>query len=286
MIIILKKYHISSAYKKIVLLIIFSFASFYLFAQQDTVIIDTVVRLSDKLDSAVQQVEPTVEEEDYQETDVAYEKEYFVRKNLLDDKGTDPPQLRTLSDSIKKALQNDDAFWYANVVFNKEKEKKEKNNKSGIDFGGSVFETILWVIIIAGFAIFLVIFLSNSQVGLFRRNKKITNVAEDDIANEDIFSINYQKEIDKATMAGDYRLAIRLMYLRLLKTLADKSIIQYKTDSTNFDYLMQIRGTERYEEFFRLTRNYEYTWYGQFAVDQEKFSVIKNDFETFERKLK
>lgn len=257
-----------------------------MYAQHDTTIVDTSRRLSEEFDTTMPAPVAVDEEEDYQETTETNEKEYFLRKIFLDDKGTAAPQIRTLPDSLKKALQNDDAFWYANVVFDKKKEKENKQNRSGNRRRSPVSETILWIIIIAGFAVFLAIFLANSQVGLFRKNKRITGIAEDDVSSEDIFSINYQKEIDKATQAGNYRLAIRLMYLRLLKTLADKNIIQYKTDSTNFDYLMQIRGTERYEDFFRLTRNYEYTWYGQFTVEQDKFLVIKNDFETFERKLK
>ena len=102
---------------------------------------------------------------------------------------------------------------------------------------------------------------------------------------DDIFAINYQKEIDKAVGMSNYRLAVRLMFLRLLRNLSDKKIIQYKQDSTNFDYMMQLRSTTIYPDFFRITRNYEYSWYGQFDIDKEKYSIIKKEFENFETKL-
>ena len=76
------------------------------------------------------------------------------------------------------------------------------------------------------------------------------------------------------------------MFLRILKNLSDKKIIQYKQDRTNFDYLLQLHSTKYYADFFRLTRNYEYSWYGQFDIEPEKFSIIKNDFENFDRNLK
>jgi hypothetical protein len=98
---------------------------------------------------------------------------------------------------------------------------------------------------------------------------------------EDIFAINYQKEIDKAAAAKNYRLAIRLMFLRLLKTMSEQNVIQYKQDRTNFDYLTQLMNTRLYNDFFRITRNYEYVWYGKLSVSDETYAVIKKDFDQF-----
>ena len=82
-------------------------------------------------------------------------------------------------------------------------------------------------------------YLADSNVGLFRRRKTLVDPAstgEEEIP-EDIFAINYQKEIDKAAAQGNYRLGIRLMFLRLLRSLSEKkNIIQYKRDRTNLDY--------------------------------------------------
>ena len=85
---------------------------------------------------------------------------------------------------------------------------------------------------------------------------------EEELATEDIFAINYQKEIDKAAQQGNYRLAVRLLFLRILKNLSQKNIIRYTQDKTNLDYLVQLHATRYYSDFFRITRNYEYSWYG------------------------
>jgi len=125
--------------------------------------------------------------------------------------------------------------------------------------------------------------LQNNIVG---SNQSITpEKIREDITSENIFDINYQREIDKAVNDRDYRLAVRLMFLRLLKQLSQKKIIEYKQERTNFDYLSQLRSTGYYNDFFRLTRNYEYVWYGKFGVSRETFGVIKNEFENFDRKL-
>ena len=147
-----------------------------------------------------------------------------------------------------------------------------------------LFQTVLWLIIVCGFVTFLILYLYNSNASLFRKSRNIAD-EETDAETSDIFTINYQKEIDKAVGMSNYRLAVRLMFLRLLRNLSDKNLIQYKHDATNFDYMMQLHPTEVYPGFSRLARHYEYSWYGQFDIDKEKYSIIKNEFENFERKL-
>ena len=75
------------------------------------------------------------------------------------------------------------------------------------------------------------------------------------------------------------------MFLRTLRQLSDKKVIQYKQDRTNFDYLMQMSNTVWYRPFFRLARNYEYIWYGKFDIDQRQFDNIRNEFTDLERQL-
>src|SRR5690606_32971103 len=175
--------------------------------------------------------------------------------------------------------KNDDDFWYADGVFIKRRE----GNDSGFRWA-PIMKPIIWLVIIVGFVTFLVIFLSNSNTRLFRKTSKITD-EEINPATSDIFNINYQAEINKAAGAGNYRFAVRLMFLRLLRELSDTGKIQYRQDGTNFDYMMQLHGTALYGDFPRLTRHYEYSWYGQFAIDTEKYGHIANDFENFRQRL-
>ena len=193
---------------------------------------------------------------------------------------------RHVPDSIVKKMQQDDDFWYANAEI-KEEKKPEDKQSSYIPLGQRQwFQTLLWLIIIGGFAAAIMWYLAGSNVGLFRRkNKDLQHTGEEELETEDIFAINYQKEIDKAEANGNYRLAVRLMFLRLLKNMAEKNIIQYKQDRTNLDYLLQLHPTGYYNNFFRITRNYEYSWYGQFDVGEEAYRIIRNDFTQFDRQL-
>ncbi len=217
-------------------------------------------------------------------------------------------QQRNLPGNAVKKMKEDEDFWYANADIKKKKSKeqiayekeqgkkgekgkneqaiKERDN-SYVPLGQRTwFQTLIWVVILAVFATGLVIYLGGSNVGLFRKkNVKAANAGEEEIT-EDIFAINYQKEIDKASAQGNYRLAIRLMFLRLLKNMSERNIIRYKQDKTNLDYLMELHPTNYYTNFFRVTRNYEYSWYGQFTISEDAYKLIRSDFDQFDKELK
>jgi hypothetical protein len=234
---------------------------------QDTTVTDTTIVT--ETDSAIA----------IDQADTSYEHQnYFEHKALP----ADSIELRQVPGSIIDSLKKDDAFWYADHVFDK-KEAKEKNFRIGKPPLRWMNMTTLLVIVVLFLGILAWYLLQNNIVG--RKQSITAEKISDDITAENIFDINYQKEIEKAVNASDYRLAIRLMFLRLLKQLSQRRIIEYKQERTNFDYLTQLYSTGYYNDFFRLTRNYEYTWYGKFDVNQEAFGIIKTEFENFDRKL-
>lgn len=210
---------------------------------------------------------------------------YFTVKEV-NGTGIGTVRLRRIPDSVISQMKLDAAFWYANMdPLPQRGSGPPPKRKIGLS-GQAWFQTILWIFILVGFAAFMVIYLSNSNVRLFRRKNDNIEEEEEGVATDDIFAINYKREIEKASAAGNHRLAIRLMFLRLLKNLSEKNIIQYQHDRTNFDYLVQLKETRYYNDFFRITRNYEYSWYGQFEVSREAYQLIKSDFENFDPILK
>lgn len=211
------------------------------------------------------------------------ESEYFEYKFEYDSLVV---RQRNVPDSVTKKMQEDEAFWYANTAIEKKKEAEKNNKKKYTPLGQQTWvKTLIWLIIIGGFAAAIMYYLADSNVGLFRKKVKLEKTAEQEVETDDIFAINYQQEIDKASAQGNYRLAVRLMFLRLLKNMSEKNVINYKQDKTNFDYLLQLHSTRYYKDFFRITRNYEYTWYGQFEVSEEAYRIMRTDFDQFERTL-
>lgn len=205
---------------------------------------------------------------------------YFDSKPA--DGRADTIELRHVPAYVMDSLKNDDAFWYANTKIKKKQEKESTPNSPP-----HWVKNLAWIMIVGVFLAAMIWYLATSNILIFaKRQKQILSDDGDNEAGEDIFSINYQRQIENAILAQDYRLAIRLMFLRLLKNLSDRNLIQYRQGKTNLEYLSQLFSTGYYNDFFRLTRNYEYAWYGKFDVGTDAFKTIKKDFENFDERLK
>jgi hypothetical protein len=206
--------------------------------------------------------------------------------NYFDNKGAtgsfDTIELRHVPANVMDSLKNEDAFWYANTRFKKKIEKENAGSSTP-----HWVKTLTWILIVGSFFAALIWYLAASNILIFaKRQKQIGNGKGESKTHEDIFSIDYYREIEKAIQVKDYRLAIRLMFLRLLRNLSNRDLIQYRQGRTNLEYLGQVFSTVYYSDFFRLTRNYEYAWYGKFDVSSEAFQTIRSDFENFEQQLK
>lgn len=217
---------------------------------------------------------------------------------------------RKIPEEEVRKLKSDKAYWYADASVHRDRsgklvtgemEKGRKSQKQENEQGITEqktetpylplgqrpwFQVLLWFLMVGVFVAGIVFYLSGSNIGLFRRKNKRTGAFADETeTTEDIFSIRYASAIEKAEAAGNFRLAVRLRFLQLLKELADKNIIRYQQDKTNFDYLSELQPTRYYTPFFRLTRNYEYCWYGQFPVSGESYTLLRNDFQQFAKQL-
>jgi hypothetical protein len=195
-------------------------------------------------------------------------------------------QTRNVQQKDVEKLKSEDDFWYADEAPKRAKPKEIKPEvPSESVFAQAWFGYLMWFIIVGGFVAILVWFLMSGNVRLYQ--KKATQIIgeKDELNTENIFDIDYGTEIQRAINNKDYRLAIRLYYLSLLKELAQKAIINYKQERTNSDYVLQLRETSYYKEFFNLTRNFEYAWYGQFPVSEEVFQSIRGRFQTFKNRL-
>lgn len=193
--------------------------------------------------------------------------------------------VRDIPEQNIQRVKSDEDYWYANLTPPRKKKEAESSKNLSI-FDMAWFKTLFWIIVIGGFLGLLVWFLATSNVSLFRRKMKATdgeNVVEAE--TENIFEIKFEKEIQKAIDAGNFRFAVRLMYLRTLKDLSTHNLINYTHEKTNTDYLLQLTGSSYYKNFFRLTRSFDYTWYGHFSLSQESFSAIQNDFNSFKQQL-
>lgn len=151
-------------------------------------------------------------------------------------------------------------------------------------FHSDMISAILWALAI-GFVLFIVyrLFLAD---GAFRRNAKqpahVQAAAEEEIITPES---DFDQLIRQALQNSNYRQAVRYHYLRTLHLLAGKNLLQLAPDKTNFQYVHELTNSNYQQEFAALTLNYEYVWYGEFAIDKQIYDKIDSNFTRFNKKI-
>lgn len=133
----------------------------------------------------------------------------------------------------------------------------------------------------AGVVIWLLI---KAEILGFIFSKGSKNTALDyETLTENIHEINFDQEIEAAIEQRNYRLAVRLLYLQTLKHLSNHNLIDWKPNKTNRSYVYELAQSPRQPEFETLTTQFEYIWYGDFPITEERFKPLQESFERFRR---
>ena len=185
-------------------------------------------------------------------------------------------------------LKADDDFWYADAAHNK---KEDEANEDSSSFWAKLFNffanknvhTALWILMIVALLAALVFYLHNNGMLFGRSARKLSSANSPQEEEENIYTTDFENAIKIALTEGDYRLAVRLYFLRMLKHMADKQLLRYEADKTNMDYLFELSGSAYYKDFAQASRNYEYVWYGKFPLTKEQFSTMETTFKKFDQ---
>lgn len=113
-----------------------------------------------------------------------------------------------------------------------------------------------------------------------KKNQALVSLSEEEhiIKNEDI-----QQLIQKALTDKNYRLAVRYYYLYILQLMTEKELITWELQKTNDDYLNEIKKQDLKQPFTKITRLYDYIWYGNFDIDEAKYSRAEAAFSSLQK---
>jgi hypothetical protein len=143
------------------------------------------------------------------------------------------------------------------------------------------------IYIVCGLVILYVILkLTKTNIrGLFFGEAQSGRIAFNE-TEENIHELNFDQLISEAVASQQFGKAIRLFYLKTLKQLTDRKLIDWKINKTNYDYVQELANKELVPSFRSLTSLFEYIYYGDFKVTQADFEQAKSAFIQFEEKLK
>jgi flagellar basal body-associated protein FliL len=124
----------------------------------------------------------------------------------------------------------------------------------------------------------------NGNVFFSKKDKKIGTEVADELSDEYVPD-DWEKVIQDAAKAGNYRLAVRHGYRYLLSLLQEKNLISFQVAKTNYQYVFELAGTQLHKPFMQLTRDYEYAWYGGFNIAEERFEDYYHKVTTIKKEL-
>lgn len=140
----------------------------------------------------------------------------------------------------------------------------------GNETTGSALRILFRLLLLAAF-VFFIIKLSGTEISsIFKPSKPAVQL---EVGEEQLGEIDFDTAIAQAQQAQDWRLTVRLIYLKSLKFLWEREIISVKKGKTNREYLYELSGKDLAADFERLSFLFDYTWYGHF--DATEFHVQK-----------
>jgi len=154
------------------------------------------------------------------------------------------------------------------------------------NFIGKILEILLWALFIFILIFGIIKMLGIKVSGFLFKPSDVKADIPFSIIDENIHELDFDVLIEQALAEKNYRYAVRLNYLKVLKLLADDYIIEWKKNKTNNDYLTEVINTEYYATFSKLTRTFNYIWYGDKNINLSEYRMIQVEFSNFTKQAK
>lgn len=164
-----------------------------------------------------------------------------------------------------------------------EKENKKTNFKApSLDLGGLKY---VFYILVAGAILFVVIKILqniNSSPSISNDNGRIYTLQE---VEEKILEIDLNKILNDALSAQDYRLALRIHFLIIIKALSLKGKITWAKDKTNWEYYNEIKDENIAFKFKEIIVPFEVIWYGEHELNENQYNKLQPPYNSFKIQL-
>jgi hypothetical protein len=164
---------------------------------------------------------------------------------------------------------------------------KVQNNPGSSGFWNfltnKVFQWFLFLLVIAVIIYGIILLAKENSFKWFSRRSAEPQLNEPDSILGG--PIDYDEAIRKYQAEGNYRFAIRYLYLRLLHFASEKNIISIRSAMTNTEIGQAFGKHPLASQFRYLATAYEYIFFGDFKVNEQIFDRLNAQFEMFQQKL-
>ncbi len=144
----------------------------------------------------------------------------------------------------------------------------------------AILKLIAYGVIIALIVVALIYIIKNTQANIpISKKNALDPLLQGDHHIEDLTETDLDSLLQQALAKNDFRAAVRLYYIKLLKHLHVSGHIHWKKDKTNRDYASELTTTPFVRKFKKLMTAYEITWYGERTPSAHEFELLQADFK-------
>jgi hypothetical protein len=107
----------------------------------------------------------------------------------------------------------------------------------------------------------------------------------DEVNPTEIPLTELERLLKEALDRGDYRGAIRIYFIFIVRDLAKKNWIAWEKEKTNMHYLREMSNRAEFEDFNFAVSYFEIIWYGKREIEKTRFELIQPKFTKLLSKL-
>ncbi len=145
-------------------------------------------------------------------------------------------------------------------------------------FGGAVRYFLMGIVIIAlALVIFKIIYELNKSKNPSK--KPILTHVDLDKLEENIHETDLQRLLKEVLEKGNYKLAIRIHYLMIIRRFSELEWIDWRKNKTNLEYLTEVNERPIFKAFQQLTFAFERIWYGELEIGEREYRILAPKFE-------
>ncbi|MFN3916475.1 MAG: DUF4129 domain-containing protein [Flavobacteriales bacterium] len=186
------------------------------------------------------------------------------------------PETENSDDFFNKNYSPDKDYDKVKYLEKKQSALPPRNESSPRSFDMNVgwLKTMMWIILALVVAyVMYIVFLRD-----LKSNKKVEILEEEPNPTEIPLS-ELELKLREALARKDYREAIRIYFLYILKLLIERSWIDWHKKKTNLHYLREMSARKEHQAFSNVVTVFEIVWYGKRPVSEDDYNRVEPIFK-------
>jgi len=165
---------------------------------------------------------------------------------------------------------------------NKKADKVKPSASSGSTFSDYKYLIYFLVLVLVGF-LFVRVFNSfkiNSDL-----SEKVVTIDSMEEIEDNLHEVNLEDLLKEALLVKNYRIALRLNFLIIIKLLSQSDKITWAKEKTNWEYYTELQDKLLADQFKEIILSFETFWYGEHPLNEYHYSLTEPVYQAMQKKL-